>query len=117
MDENHDLLEVAEKISIVMETMGLTPLVIGAVALAAHHYIRFTRDLDFAVDTNFSQLQKLKHKLESKGFQAVLHEADANDPLGGVMDITGTFGMVQIVNFGDRFPAAIRDALAASPQK
>lgn len=116
MSESHDLLAAAEDISVVMEKMALTPLVIGAVALAAHHYIRFTQDLDFAIDATLSQFQDLGGRLEAEGFQVVLHSPDAKDPLGGVIDVTGSFGLVQIVNFGGRFPAAIRDALAAPPQ-
>ena len=38
-----------------------------------------------------------------------------DDPLGGVLNISGDFGLVQVVNFGGRFPAVIQDALAAKP--
>lgn len=37
-----------------------------------------------------------------------------SDPLGGVVNVKGGFGLVQIVNFGDRFPAVIQDAIQDS---
>lgn len=38
---------------------------------------------------------------------------DADDHLSGVVDVEG--GKVQIVNYGETFPAAIRDALGEAP--
>lgn len=49
--------------------------------------------------------------LRSDGFDAVLHEPDAQDPLGGVIDVSGPFGLIQIISFEDRFPEVIQDAL------
>jgi hypothetical protein len=58
-------------------------------------------------------MRALVSALMNDGFTAELHEPDGNDPLGGVIDIGGDFGLVQVVSFADRFPAVIRDALAA----
>jgi hypothetical protein len=44
----------------------------------------------------------------------VLREPDGQDPLGGVFDVRGPFGLVQIVNYGGRFPAVIDGGLAAA---
>ncbi len=48
------------------------------------------------------------------GFDVELREPDGDDPLGGVVDVRGPFGLVQIVNYGGRFPAVIDGGLAAA---
>jgi hypothetical protein len=48
------------------------------------------------------------------GFDVELREPDGQDPLGGVVDVRGPFGLVQIVNFGGRFPAVIENGIAAA---
>ncbi len=58
-------------------------------------------------------MRALVSALMKDGFTAELHEPDGNDPLGGVIDIRGDFGLVEVVSFADRLPAVIRDALAA----
>lgn len=57
-------------------------------------------------------MRHLLEVLHARGYDAVFHEPDDEDPLGGVIVITGVFGVAQIVSFENRFPAAIRDALA-----
>ncbi len=89
-------------------------VVIGAVAMAAHHYVRFTQDMDIGVDADVPTLRSIASALCEVGFDAELREPDGQDPLGGVIDITGTFGLLQIVSFADRFPAVINDALQAA---
>ena len=59
-------------------------------------------------------LRAVAESLRESGYTAKLREPDAADPLGGVMDVTGPFGLLQIVNFGGRFPAVIEDALHLS---
>ena len=109
MDDN---LNEAERIAELLAREGLEVLVIGAVALAAHRYVRFTQDVDLGVNAAPAKMRHLVDSLRSRGYEAVFHEPDAQDPLAGVIDVSGAFGMVQIVSFEDRFPAAIRDALA-----
>lgn len=109
MDDN---LNEAERIAGLLAGEGLEVVVIGAVALAAHRYVRFTHDIDLGVNADINQMRHLVDSLRSRGYDAVFHEPDGQDPLAGVIDITGSFGTVQIVSFEDRFPAAIRDALA-----
>lgn len=104
-------LREAERIAGLLEKQGLPVVVIGAVALAAHRYLRFTRDIDLGVDAELRQMRELVDVLRAAGYDSEFHEPDGDDPLGGVIDIHGAFGLVQIVNFGGRFPAAIRDAL------
>ncbi len=102
----------AERIASLLLAKGLPVVVIGAAALAAHRYVRATRDVDLGVDADAGKMRGLLDLLRAAGYTAEFHEPDADDPLGGVIDVSGAFGLVQIVNFGNRFPAAIRDALA-----
>ena len=104
-------LEVAERIGSMLDERCLSFVVIGAVALAAHRYIRFTEDIDLGVNADLKQMRWIVETLRSEGYDAVLHEPDAQDPLGGVIDVSGPFGLIQIISFEDRFPAVIRDAL------
>jgi hypothetical protein len=115
MPAANELLGAAEQIAGLLARKAVPTLVIGAIALAAHRYIRFTRDIDLAVDADLTEMKSLTLALTEAGYQAVLHEPDADDPLGGVIDISGAFGLVQIISFADRFSAAIHDALAGSP--
>lgn len=43
-----------------------------------------------------------------------LREPDEQDPLGGVVDVRGPFGLIQIVKSGGRFPAVIEGGPAAA---
>ncbi len=93
-DKASSNLQVAEHVARMLSASDTPALVIGAVALAAHRYVRtFTESL------------------RSEDFDAELHEPDADDPWGGVIDISGDFGLVQVINFEERFSAVIRDAL------
>jgi hypothetical protein len=105
-------LREAETISSILQQEGVESVVIGAIALAVHRYVRYTQDVDLGVNADLKQMRRLVEVLQAKGYDAVFHEPDGDDPLGGVIDISGSFGMVQIVSFADRFPAAIRDALS-----
>jgi len=89
-------------------------VVIGDVALAAHGYVRFTEDLDLGVNTDLGTLARVADALRTAGFEVELREPDGEDPLGGVVDARGPFGLVQIVNYGGRFPAVIDGGLAAA---
>ncbi len=104
-------LAVAEQIASLLSDRELPFVVIGAVALAAHRYVRFTEDIDLGVNADLKQMRDLVDTLLSEGYDAELNEPDADDPLGGVINVSGTFGLVQVVSFEDRFPAVIRDSL------
>ena len=104
-------LKVAERIGRMLDERKLSFVVICAVALAAHRYIRFTEDIDLGVNADLQQMKEIAETLRSDGYDVVLHEPDAEDPLGGVIDVSGPFGLIQIISFEDRFPAVIRDAL------
>ncbi|MGA0844964.1 MAG: hypothetical protein ACO3RV_00355 [Luteolibacter sp.] len=109
-DQDVNLME-AERIAALLLAEGLPAVVIGAAALAAHRYVRSTRDIDLGVDADIGMMRRLVEVLGAAGYDAEFHEPDVDDPLGGVIDVSGDFGLIQVVNFGNRFPAVIRDAL------
>lgn len=92
-------------------------------ALAVHKYPRATDDFDLATNTDpFRQLNEVAERLRARGFEVELVTPDAEDPLGGVLNVTGPdFNLVQVVNFANPFrsvrtpgAAAIRNATAGN---
>jgi len=114
MIDPDDVIRAAEQVTGILESRGVGAVVIGAVALAAHGYVRFTEDLDLGVNTDSATLHQVATALRTAGFEVELREPDGQDPLGGVVDVRGPFGLVQIVNYGGRFPAVIDAALATA---
>ncbi len=114
MQDPGTLLDAAEQVMLILEQHQVDAVVIGAVALAAHHYVRMTHDLDLGVNADIQSLRAITSSLGAAGFKAELREPDGQDPLGGVIDITGSFGLLQIISFADRFPSVIEDALRAT---
>jgi hypothetical protein len=114
MKEAAPILRAAEQVADILKQHRIDAVVIGAVALAAHHYVRHTRDIDLGVNADLSTLRSVLISLREGGFTAELHEPGGDDPLGGVIDISGSFGMLQIVSFGGRFPAVIEDAVRSA---
>lgn len=112
MARQQSLLEAAEQIGEVLAGRGLGAVVIGAAALAAHRYVRHTEDLDLGVNVAVSELAGIGVDLRTAGFEVAVREPDGDDPLGGVIDVSGPFGLVQLVNFGERFPAVIETGFA-----
>lgn len=111
MNRQIDILSVSEDILAILREQELNAIVIGAVALAAHHYVRQTLDLDLATNADLKAMRRLVETLTKHGYEAVLREPDLDDPLAGVIDVTGPFGLVQIISYANRFPAVIDDAL------
>ena len=105
------LLEAAEDVVGLMQGHKIDAVVIGAVALAAYKYVRFTEDIDLGINAPIKNLEKLTLGLQADGYRAALRPPDAQDPLGGVIDIETPSGFLQIINFAERFPAVIEDAL------
>jgi len=111
VDQESELVFHAEAVARLANSLGHDLVVIGAAALAGHHYVRLTNDLDLGGILSLDQLRSLAAVLKQNGYAVALREPDADDPLGGVLDIEGSFGQIQIVSFYDRFPAVIQDAL------
>jgi hypothetical protein len=87
MEAESDLIFHAEQVARLAKIFGNELLVIGAAALAGHGYVRLTRDIDLAGNLSLRQLRELSAALEKKGYSVALREPDADDPLGGVLDI------------------------------
>ncbi len=109
-------LRAAEAVAGILERHGVATVVIGGVALAAHGYVRHTEDIDLGVNAGVPALRTLAGALRDAGFVVAFREPDADDPLGGVLDITGDFGAVQVISFAGRFPGVIEDAVRATTE-
>lgn len=107
-------LNAAEDVCRILQQCKISAVVIGATALAAYNYARQTEGIDLGVNADLATLRSVLHALQNDGYTAELREPDDNDPLGGVIDVTGDFGLLQIVSYADRFPAVIEDAIANS---
>lgn len=104
-------LDLAETIAKVAGELGIDTAIIGAMALAAHNYVRGTADVAFAtcVDPR-SELPRLQAKLESLGLRTKLNMPDADDPIGGLLRVWegadedgDPIDPVDIVNFFNPF--------------
>jgi len=114
MNEADAILNAAEDIVGVLNAHDVDAVVIGAVALAAFHYVRYTEDVDLGVNADIQTLTAVTASLQSKGYAVELRKPDGSDPLGGVIDVSGHFGLVQIISYADRFPAVVDDAVRFS---
>lgn len=115
MPENPTLIATAEEIALSLKPFRIETLIIGGAALAAHRYIRFTEDLDLAVNADVDLLREMVHMLRKNGYKAILREPDGDDPLGGVIDIESPAGLIQLISFAGRFPRVVDDALNEDP--
>jgi hypothetical protein len=111
MDVPSDIMAAAEDIAGELQRHRIDAVIIGAVALAAYNYVRQTDDVDMGFNATITAMRELASALRARGYEVELREPDAQDPLGGVLDITGPFGVVQLINYADRFPIVIDDAL------
>lgn len=84
MAELHPV-ELAERVAVVARDLGIETAVIGAYALAAHHYVRGTKDIDLGTVVELRELAQLQRALDAEGFSTRLREPDDEDPLGGVL--------------------------------
>lgn len=114
MNDADAILHAAEDVVCILREHRLDAVVIGAVALAAFHYVRYTEDIDLGVNADLPTLRAVADSLRRVGYTVDLREPDAADPLGGVIDVSGPFGIIQVVSFAGRFPAVVDDAVRLS---
>jgi hypothetical protein len=76
--------------------------------------VRYTEDVDLGVNADLPTLRAVADSLRRAGYAVELREPDGDDPLAGVLDISGSFGLVQVISYAGRFPAAIDDATRLS---
>ena len=116
-----ETLRVAERIGEILRGRQVEGVVIGAMALAVHGYPRLTKDFDLAISVPPEELGKIAEELRREGWAVEVRMPDANDPLGGVIDVRAPGAdLVQIVNFDNSpaggFPRLVREAcLTAVP--
>lgn len=114
MNDPDALLAAAETVVKILQEEKIDAVVIGAIALAAYQYVRQTEDLDLGVNISLPKMRQLTDSFRKAGYEVDFWEPEAEDPLGGVIDIRGSFGLVQVISFENRFPAVINDAVRAS---
>lgn len=112
-------IRTAEQVVRILGEHQVPALVIGALALAAHGHARATEALDLAVSTPPGSLMAVAETLRAEGWDVELRMPDADDPLGGVIDVRAPgCDLVQIVNFdnspGGGFPRLVHEALQSS---
>ncbi len=88
MERKDPLLGLAERVAEEAHALGIETALIGAAALAIHGYARATLDLDLAsaVDPG-SDLRALEAALRGIGLHTKLNLPDAEDALGGVLNV------------------------------
>ncbi len=97
-------LVVATDVSQTLAKHSVPCAVIGAIALAIHGYVRDTEDFDLGTATDpFGVLGLVEKELAAR-YRVELITPDADDPLGGCLNVTGDdFDLVQVVNFDNPF--------------
>lgn len=70
MGHPDEIIRAAEEVAGILESRRVGAVVIGAVALAAHGYVRFTHDLDLGVNTDLGTLRNVAETLQMAGFAA-----------------------------------------------
>ncbi len=78
-------IELAERVAQLASKLGIETALIGAYALAAHHYVRGTDDVDLATNIELADLRRLQVAVEEAGLYSTLRMPDDEDPLGGVL--------------------------------
>lgn len=109
-------IAVAEQVTNLLDSAGVPSVVIGALALATHGYVRATLDLDLAIAVDPSELPRLVAVLRAAGLEVSHETPDPQDPLGGVLNVSAPgAATIQVVNFDNSpangFPRLVRDAL------
>lgn len=122
--------QLADRVAAVAQDLGIESAVIGAVAMAAHNYVRATMDIDLATAVNvYPDLQRLADRLRETGLSVDLRVPDEDDPLGGALRVWESeddhgepLDPVEVVNFRNPFkprvtpaPAAITGAVPVAP--
>ena len=96
-------LGLARRVACEAAELGIPTAVIGAMALAAHGFIRATDDVDLGVCTPFSPtLQGLRNRLRDLGLSVTLRSPDDDDPLDGVLVVQDGDALVEVVNLRGR---------------
>lgn len=91
MAHHDNLLTAAERVASLLADRGVDAVLIGAAALAAHHYVRHTEDIDLGVNVAIRDLGPVADGLREAGYEVAVREPDEQGPRGGVIDCSGAF--------------------------
>jgi hypothetical protein len=103
-------LELVARLVTILEERRVPHALVGAAALAAHGYARATEDVDVGIVTvDLDQLRAIADDARGRlRVDAELSLPDGDDPLGGVVTLTGAgVRQVQLINFVN--PLAVGD--------
>ncbi|HEY4178744.1 MAG TPA: hypothetical protein VGM90_17980 [Kofleriaceae bacterium] len=113
-------LQTADRIATIAAGLGIQTALIGAYALAAHRYVRGTKDIDLATDVSLADLVRLQRAIEDDGFKTTLRTPDDEDSLGGVLvawretDADGDpVSPLEVVNFANPYRPRLTPATRA----
>ncbi len=70
-DEAPTNLQVADRIARMLADSRIPVVVIGAIALAAHRYVRFTEDIDLGVIADLALMRSLVESLRAEGYHTI----------------------------------------------
>lgn len=82
------LLEVTEH----LHGVGISYVVVGAVAAAIHGMVRSTLDADALVSVSVMTLAEVGKTFERRGYQTELRRGDDSDPIPAMLVIADSFG-------------------------
>ena len=95
--------DVVAQVVALLDARATPNAIVGAVALAAHGYVRATANVDIGVNLGtLRELDELGGELRAALPKAnvAVRWPDADDPLGGVIDISASdMRLVQVINF------------------
>ena len=112
-------LRTAERVAAILAGRNVSSVVVGALALAVHNYPRATEDLDLAIAVAPGSIESIAEAIRGEGWRVAVRMPDAEDPLGGVLDVHAPGAdVVQVVNFDNApaggFPRLVTDAISRS---
>jgi hypothetical protein len=112
---------LAERVAATAAELEIECAVIGALALAAHNYVRATNDVDLAISVDlYPDLRMLSEKLREMGLLVELRTPDEDDPLGGMVRVWerededgAALDPVEVVNFRNPYKRRVTPAAEA----
>lgn len=87
MDERTAAVDLAERVAQIARGLEIETVLIGAYALAVHHFVRGSSDIDLASSVNVQELYLLRRAATDAGYQTDWTSPEDGDPLGDVLRI------------------------------
>jgi hypothetical protein len=83
MSDEATAVDLGERVAELARGLSIETIVVGAYAMAIHHYIRASLDFDLGANVELAELHRLKRAVEASGLHARLNSPDEYDDLGG----------------------------------